>query len=98
MHLFPKPADLENIYWDPNCNEKASMFGSGVLGPPHLFTICDAKEHRVMRKALGGLNVRYSPFGLDMSLTDIEVVDELSEEQLGRQNLQSNLAFHTQYD
>ncbi|TVY54176.1 Cytochrome P450 monooxygenase gsfF [Lachnellula cervina] len=54
MLLLPKPTALKSIYWDPKCNEKASMFGSGVLGPPHLFTICDAEEHRVMRKALAG--------------------------------------------
>lgn len=28
------------------------MYGSGVLGPPHLFTTLDGNQHRELRKAL----------------------------------------------
>ncbi|KAL3428258.1 cytochrome P450 monooxygenase [Phlyctema vagabunda] len=54
MLLFPKPASLKDIYRDPKCNTKSGFYGSGVLGPPHLFTTLDGDAHRSLRKALGG--------------------------------------------
>ncbi|OAP61369.1 hypothetical protein AYL99_03572 [Fonsecaea erecta] len=52
--LFPKPSSLKEIYWDPKCNTKMSLYGTGALGPPHLFTTLDGEEHKNLRKALGG--------------------------------------------
>ena len=54
MLLFPRPSSLEDIYWEPKLNQKASLYGTGILGPPHLFTTLDANTHRSLRKALGG--------------------------------------------
>lgn len=52
MLLFPRPSALKDIYWDPQCNQKAGLYGTGALGPPHLFTTLDGDEHRALRKAL----------------------------------------------
>lgn len=52
--LFPKPSSLKEIYWEPKLNQKTSLYGTGVLGPPHLFTTLDGDVHRSLRKALGG--------------------------------------------
>ncbi|KAI1381468.1 cytochrome P450 [Hypoxylon crocopeplum] len=52
--LFPKVADMREIYCDPKLNTKSLFYGSGALGPPHLFSTLDADEHRTLRKALGG--------------------------------------------
>ncbi|PGH07083.1 hypothetical protein AJ79_06361 [Helicocarpus griseus UAMH5409] len=54
MLLFPQPSALKEIYWDPKCNTKSGLYGTGVLGPPHLFTTLSGDEHRELRKALGG--------------------------------------------
>jgi hypothetical protein len=54
MLLFPKPSALKEIYWDPKCNQKSGLYGSGVLGPPHLFTTLDPEVHKSLRKALAG--------------------------------------------
>lgn len=54
MLLFPKPSALKEIYWDPKCNTKTGLYGSGVLGPPSLFTTLDGEAHRELRKVLGG--------------------------------------------
>jgi hypothetical protein len=54
MLLFPKPSALKEIYWDPKCNQKSGLYGSGVLGPPHLFTTLDGDYHKDLRKALAG--------------------------------------------
>jgi hypothetical protein len=54
MLLFPKPSTLKEIYWDPKCNQKSGLYGSGVLGPPHLFTTLDGDVHKSLRKALAG--------------------------------------------
>ncbi|KAI2635711.1 cytochrome P450 [Hypomontagnella submonticulosa] len=35
-------------------NTKSLFYGSGALGPPHLFSTLDGEEHRKLRKALGG--------------------------------------------
>ncbi|OJD40783.1 cytochrome p450 monooxygenase [Diplodia corticola] len=45
---------VKEIYWDAKCNTKAPLYGTGALGPPHLFTTLDGEEHRALRKALGG--------------------------------------------
>jgi hypothetical protein len=63
--LFPKPSALKEIYRDPKCNQKSGLYGTGVLGPPHLFTTLNGNEHRDLRKALGGAPV--SPGGLLLS-------------------------------
>ncbi|KAK8026351.1 cytochrome P450 monooxygenase-like protein [Apiospora marii] len=54
MLLFPRPSALKDIYADPACNLKAELYGTGALGPPHLFTTRDGEAHRRLRKALGG--------------------------------------------
>jgi hypothetical protein len=30
MLLFPRPSALKDIYWDPKCNQKAAMYGTGA--------------------------------------------------------------------
>lgn len=57
--LLPQPSALKDIYWDPKCNQKMSLYGTGALGPPHLFTTLDSDEHKALRKALGGQQVLY---------------------------------------
>ncbi|KAK2735172.1 hypothetical protein FQN55_002262 [Onygenales sp. PD_40] len=52
--VFPQPSALKEIYWDPKCNTKTGLYGTGILGPPHLFTTLDGDEHRDLRKALAG--------------------------------------------
>lgn len=52
MLFFPKPSSLKDIYWDPQCNQKSGLYGTGALGPPHLFTTLDGEQHRALRKAL----------------------------------------------
>jgi hypothetical protein len=49
---------LKEIYRDPKCNQKSGLYGTGVLGPPHLFTTLDGEEHKALRKTLGGAPVR----------------------------------------
>lgn len=58
MLLFPQPSDGNEVYWDPKCNQKSGLYGTGILGPPHLFTTLDGDVHRALRKALGGPQVR----------------------------------------
>lgn len=50
--MFPRPSALKDIYWDPKCNQKSGLYGTGALGPPHLFTTLDGEEHKALRKAL----------------------------------------------
>lgn len=57
MLLFPKPSALKEIYWDPKNNHKSDLYGTGILGPPHLFSTLDGDTHRDLRKALGGQQV-----------------------------------------
>ncbi|KAI8245135.1 hypothetical protein K4K55_002951 [Colletotrichum sp. SAR 10_96] len=52
--LFPQSAALKDIYWDPKCNNKSMFYGTGSLGPPHLFSTLDGNVHKSLRKALGG--------------------------------------------
>lgn len=52
MLLFPRPSALRDIYRDPECNTKSGLYGTGALGPPHLFTTLDGDKHRALRKAL----------------------------------------------
>lgn len=52
MLLFPRPSALKDIYWDPKCNMKSGLYGTGALGPPHLFTTLDGEQHKQLRKAL----------------------------------------------
>ncbi|KAF2475031.1 cytochrome P450 [Lindgomyces ingoldianus] len=52
MLLFPRPSALKDIYWDPKCNMKSGLYGTGALGPPHLFTTLDGEQHKALRKAL----------------------------------------------
>ncbi len=52
MLLFPRASALRDIYRDPACNLKARLYGSGVLGPPHLFSTLDGDSHRELRRAL----------------------------------------------
>ncbi|KAL1856139.1 hypothetical protein Plec18170_004008 [Paecilomyces lecythidis] len=55
MLFFAKSSALKPIYFDPELNQrKASLYGTGILGPPHLFTTLDGDTHRALRKALGG--------------------------------------------
>ncbi|RAH76349.1 cytochrome P450 [Aspergillus japonicus CBS 114.51] len=50
--MFPRPSALKDIYWDPQCNTKSRLYGSGALGPPHLFTTLEPDAHRQLRRAL----------------------------------------------
>ena len=52
MLMFPKPSSLKDIYWDSRTNQKSGLYGSGALGPPHLFSTLDGEEHKQLRKAL----------------------------------------------
>jgi hypothetical protein len=52
MLLFPQPSTLKHIYWDPRFNTKSGLYGTGALGPPHLFSTLDGEQHRQLRKAL----------------------------------------------
>ncbi|KAF2876442.1 cytochrome P450 [Massariosphaeria phaeospora] len=52
MLMFPRPSALKDIYWDPKCNKKSGLYGTGALGPPHLFTTLDGDNHKALRKAL----------------------------------------------
>jgi len=52
--LFPRPAAIKDIYSDPKHNTKAGLYGTGLLGPPNLFSTIDGAEHRALRKVLGG--------------------------------------------
>lgn len=52
MLFFPRPSALKDIYWDPSCNRKSGLYGTGALGPPHLFTTLDGEQHKKLRKAL----------------------------------------------
>lgn len=62
--LFPKVADMKEIYCDAKMNTKSLFYGSGALGPPHLFSTLDGEEHRKLRKALGGSQVSVYPYPL----------------------------------
>jgi cytochrome P450 len=52
MLFFPRASALKDIYWDQNCNQKTAFYGTGALGPPHLFSTLDGEEHKQLRKAL----------------------------------------------
>lgn len=52
MLLFPKPSAIKDIYWDPKCNNKSGLYGTGALGPPALFSTLDGDEHKALRRAL----------------------------------------------
>jgi len=52
MLLFPRPSALKSIYWEPKLNTKSGLYGTGALGPPHLFTTLDGEQHKTLRKAL----------------------------------------------
>jgi hypothetical protein len=51
--LFPHASALKDIYWDPRCNTKSGIYGTGALGTPqNLFDIIDGEQHKALRKAL----------------------------------------------
>ncbi|TLS26868.1 hypothetical protein PpBr36_04793 [Pyricularia pennisetigena] len=84
--LFPQPSAVKEIYWDQRCNNKGLFYGSGALGPPHLFTTLDGDQHRDLRKALGGphytigtLKKHWEPRFDDLILTALEKWGELAE-------------------
>jgi hypothetical protein len=83
--LFPKPSSLKDIYWNPKLNNKSGLYGTGILGPPHLFSTLDGEEHRALRKALGGNAVCF-PLNILLigdSLASFTVVHRLAEKELG---------------
>ncbi|KAF7883706.1 uncharacterized protein EAF02_005626 [Botrytis sinoallii] len=51
--LFPRPSALKEIYWDRSLNEKSTFYGTGLFGPPNLFTSLSSVDHTPLRKALG---------------------------------------------
>jgi hypothetical protein len=57
--FLPKPSALREIYWDPKCNEKSSVYGHGGFGPPNLFTTRSSADHKPLRKALGAAPVSH---------------------------------------
>lgn len=88
MLLFPKPSALKEIYWDPACNQKSGLYGTGILGPPHLFTTLDGETHKNLRKALAGPPVclcEFPPIVRKHLADELKrtVVDWFSEKQLG---------------
>lgn len=40
------------MYWDPSLNHKTALYGTGALGPPHLFSTIEAEPHKQLRRAL----------------------------------------------
>ncbi|KAF1950357.1 cytochrome P450 [Byssothecium circinans] len=52
MLFFPRASALKDIYWAPRLNTKTALYGTGALGPPHLFSTLDGEEHKQLRKAL----------------------------------------------
>ncbi|KAL1595729.1 hypothetical protein SLS60_009418 [Paraconiothyrium brasiliense] len=52
MLLFPRPSTARDIYWDPKCNLKSGLYGTGALGPPSIFATLDGEQHKQLRKAL----------------------------------------------
>jgi hypothetical protein len=52
--FFHKASALREIYWDPKCNQKSTMYGHEAIGPTSIFQILDGQQHKVFRKALGG--------------------------------------------
>jgi hypothetical protein len=52
MILFPRPSALKEIYWEPKLNTKSGLYGTGALGPPHLFTTLEGEQHKQLRRAL----------------------------------------------
>lgn len=54
MLLFYKGSQLREIYGDPACNTKGSIYQHEAIGPISIFTTTGAEDHRKLRKALGG--------------------------------------------
>ncbi|KAF2200129.1 cytochrome P450 [Delitschia confertaspora ATCC 74209] len=52
MLMFTRASALKDIYWDAKCNQKGNSYGTGVLGPPHIFSTLEAERHKVLRKAI----------------------------------------------
>lgn len=52
--FFHRASDLREIYWDPKCNKKSTMYGHESIGPTSIFQVLDGQEHKALRKALGG--------------------------------------------
>ncbi|KAI6267967.1 hypothetical protein MCOR27_010367 [Pyricularia oryzae] len=84
--LFPQPSAVKEIYWDSKLNTKGLFYGSGALGPPHLFTTLDGDQHKELRKAIGGphytigtLKNHWEPRFDDLILTALEKWTEKSE-------------------
>ncbi|TGO41587.1 hypothetical protein BHYA_0019g00160 [Botrytis hyacinthi] len=53
MLLFPRPSALKEICWDRSLDEKSTFYGTGLFGPPNLFTSLSSVDHTPLRKALG---------------------------------------------
>ncbi|TGO71902.1 hypothetical protein BELL_0515g00030 [Botrytis elliptica] len=67
MLLFPRPSALKDIYWDRSLNEKSTFYGTGLFGPPSLFTTLPSVEHVPLRKALGA-----APVSLMLIINEIQ--------------------------
>lgn len=59
--FFYKASTLTEIYWNPKCNTKSSMYGHEALGPKAIFQVTDSQEHKELRKAVGG-----APWGVGL--------------------------------
>ena len=70
MLLFANPSSLKDIYREPKLNNKSPLYGTGMLGPPHLFSTLDSEDHRVLRKALGGPTVCWQLQSMTQRLTN----------------------------
>ena len=86
--LFPRPSALPEIYWDPKCNQKTGLYGTGAMGPPNLFTTLDGEVHKSLRKALGApvSHADLSLPGRSLNSSTEPVVNWLVEEELGSKN------------
>lgn len=79
MLLFPRPSALKEIYWDRNLNEKSTFYGTGLFGPPNLFSTLPSVEHIPLRKALGAAPVSFM-FIIDENKSTISYSFQLIQE------------------
>ncbi|KAK0613268.1 cytochrome P450 [Immersiella caudata] len=50
--LFLKPVSIKDIY----ANTKANLYGTGLLGPPHLFSTLNGDDYKALRRALARID------------------------------------------
>lgn len=103
MLLFPTTSALKEIYWDPKLNTKSGLYGSGLLGPPGLFTTLRGDVHKSLRKALSGPQVRNKTLcdtvDIAVELNQKTLVDNrVIEKGMGASNRRSSATLDTKVD